>query len=428
MSTTAHSSAPPANLNIGAINPYALAEVRLGKKINWSRVVDSRKLLEQAFGKPYAQLFDPKFGSPVYAGLKLSPDNKAISRDESHPVFKATSGHESLTALFNTMPAAGAHVAAGAAVSTASKGSSGAAAAQPAIKAAFPLSLLNTVSPFNWADPGHFFEDAAQPFDVIQGALGDCYFVAALASVAWAHPFVIAQRTRNTDAGGAFATPGAVDMLLFSDGTNWKEVEVTELLPLQPPGNNYVYARSDRADEIWPAVYEKAYVRWRTNSGDRPNYAPIAGGDPVLAAAQITGLAKTYCATAPLTPHDIWQDIRSNCLSYKTFNPMVAWTYPTSDPSVGRNYASANIVANHAYSVLGWHYNGGQEYIVLRNPWGSTEATLDIESGTWVAFDGSFWHSVPLSSKGVFALRSDIFKLYYAAYGWVSGSASIPEF
>jgi hypothetical protein len=33
-------------LNIGAINPYALAELRLGKKVNWRRTPNAKHLLE----------------------------------------------------------------------------------------------------------------------------------------------------------------------------------------------------------------------------------------------------------------------------------------------------------------------------------------------------------------------------------------------
>jgi hypothetical protein len=123
----------------------------------------------------------------------------------------------------------------------------------------------------------------------------------------------------------------------------------------------------------------------------------------------------------------IWQAVRGNSLSYKTFNPMVAWTYSSAAAApTPINYSTASIVANHCYSILGWSYANNQEYIVLRNPWGAYEATLDVEGGSWTAYNGTFWDTVPLSSRGIFALRADTFKAYFAGFGSVSGGLAEP--
>jgi len=354
--------------NVGVINPYALAEVMLKKRVNWKRV-DSRKLLEKTLGMPYEKLFDPKYESPLYAGLKYNPQTKSIDRVEIPPTAK------------------GAHKA-----------------------------LIDVRATTVWVDPGDFFEETAEFADPIQGALGDCYFIAALSSVAWARPYVIAQRTRSTGTG----QQDFVDMIEFYKGGKAEKVEVTELLPLNSPGNTFIYARSSEPGEIWPAVYEKAYAKWRTNdSGDKPNYGPIAGGDPVGAASQLTGLTPYYFWNSGLSEDDIYQKVRENCLSRKTFNPMVAWTYGSS-PSPDVNYSNAHIAANHAYSILGWQYANNQKYIVLRNPWGTYESTLNVDGGTWVAYDGSFWRTINLATTdGIFALRVDTFKKYFAGFGVV---------
>ena len=122
--------------------------------------------------------------------------------------------------------------------------------------------------------------------------------------------------------------------------------------------------------------------------------------------------------------HDIWQTVRTNSISYKTYNPMVAWTFGTAPPGV--NYASAHIVVNHAYSILGWSYVDGQEFVVLRKHWGTYEATLNVLGGTWTAWDAShyggsgWWHPLTLPTvDGVFALRAATFKSHFAAFGGV---------
>ena len=50
------------------INPYALAEVVCGRRIDWRQVEDAPKLWRD-LGAPYQELFDPQFGGPLYLGL-----------------------------------------------------------------------------------------------------------------------------------------------------------------------------------------------------------------------------------------------------------------------------------------------------------------------------------------------------------------------
>lgn len=350
----------------GAANPYALAEVKLGRKVDWAKEKEPHALLEKAFGIPVKKLFDHTSGSPLF-----------ISQEQIRLHLK------------------GEKVTVG----------------------AMPIAVgggIDTGSSMVWADPGTFFGEAAEFFDPVQGGVGDCYLIAALASVAWARPYVIAQRTRAT--GGA--QQQFVNMIQFYDGANPVQVEVTENLPLTNPGNLYIYCRSREAGEIWPAVYEKAYAKWRTGSGDQPNIPAIAGGDPVGAAAQITGLTPTYYWNDSLSEDDIYQRVRENSLSRRTFNPMVAFTFCSSPPPV--DYAGTGIVGCHAYSILGWDYRNNQKYIVLRNPWGFQEASINVDGGDWMAYDNSFWRTVPLADNdGTFALRADTFKKYYWGFGVV---------
>ena len=214
--------------NIGAANPYVLAEVKLGRKVNWQRTPRAHEILEQALGMKYEDLFDPRKPSPIFAGKAVKKNGETV---RSEP----------------------------------------------------PIDVGSVV----WADPGEFFDEAAEFFDPVQGAVGDCYLIAALASIAWARPYLVAQRTRATGSG----QQAFVDMIEIHDGATTKQVEVTEKLPLNAPGNTYIYCRSSETGEIWPAVYEKAYAKWRTKvTTDTPDISAIAGGDPVAALVQLSGL------------------------------------------------------------------------------------------------------------------------------------------
>lgn len=391
---------------VGVINPYALAEVALGHKVDW-QATNVHEMLAKVFDMPYERLFDPKYGSPLYAGLEFNPTTLQMDRaaalvvGNGTPVMvseptKTDADHPMTDADYDPVPLGVNAVLAGVSASAV------------------------------WADPGDFFEEGAEATDPVQGALGDCYFIAALSSVAWARTYEIAQRSRAT----GLAQTQFVDMVTFyDDNSNPIMTEVSELLPLNPPVNNFIYARSSESGEIWPAIYEKAYAKWRTkDAGDKPNYAPIAGGDPVRAAAELTGKKRFYQWTPNLSADEIWQKVRQNSISCKTFNPMVAWTYPSSDASPDKvNYNNANLVANHAYSILGWEYANNKKYVVLRNPWGSYEGSLGVMGGTWVAYDTPYyggpgwWRPIQMATPdGIFALEVEVFKKYFSGFGWVA--------
>ena len=171
--------------------------------------------------------------------------------------------------------------------------------------------------------------------------------------------------------------------------------------------------------EIWPAVYEKAFAKWKTNDAtDEPNYGPIAGGWPVQATTELTNLTGVTKTCSALSEDDIWTAVRSNCLSYRTFNPMTAWTFCQTPSPV--EYSGTGIVGYHAYTILGWAYVNNTKYIVLRNPWGHNSPVINSLPGNWSAYDTSFWRSVPLNAGGVFAIPAGTFKKYYWQFGWAS--------
>jgi hypothetical protein len=147
--------------NVGAINPYALAEIMLKRKIRWKQANQPR-MLERVLGMEYARLFDPKNDSPLYTGLSLNTETLTMTRA---PVVRGASG------------AAGV--------------------------------MADTQATAAWADAGVFFKEATEMTDPVQGALGDCYFIAALASVAWARPSMISQQGRESGSDRTLAPQSA---------------------------------------------------------------------------------------------------------------------------------------------------------------------------------------------------------------------------
>jgi Calpain family cysteine protease len=193
-----------------------------------------------------------------------------------------------------------------------------------------------------------------------------------------------------------------------------KMVEVTDRV-LVGSFDFIPYCHSQDANEIWPALYEKAFAKWiLQDTGDAPDITQTAWGDPAKATAQITGKTPYYYDTASRTAEELYIVVRSYSVSYKTFAPMTAWTFAS-----GPSYDGTNIVANHAYTVLGWAWQNSKQHIVLRNPWGLTEpAGMNTYQGLLSFFDDSFWRPInTIGDDGVFPLEAPAFKYYFACLG-----------
>jgi hypothetical protein len=377
----------------GVVNPYAMVEVLLGRKVDWPNVADRKAFIQAVLNFPYEKLFDPQYGSPLYPGRRFDVKKK---------VFVADPGNTELINGTNRLLHLNKHLlAAGAAGNTNQQ----------------------------WVDPGTtFFSNSPDFAAPVQGSIPDCHFIAAIGSLAWSNPYDIIQAVRPVSPADALVTGGSVDRIFFYAGTGSASapIEVTELLPLIEPGNLYQYAQSAHPGELWPAVYEKAWVKWITNDpGDQPDYSKVGGGDPVNDLVSLTGKNYNSYATNGQTGDQIWNAVRSNCRGSWTFNPMAATTYGSSAAApTPIDYDTSGIVADHCYSILGWQFVNNTKYIVLRNPWGYQEGTLNVNSGPWTSFDqfdgGEVVGTLALPENGVFSLAADTFQQYYGWYGWVS--------
>jgi hypothetical protein len=386
---------------VGLANPYALAEVALGRRVNWKTIADHEGFVKKTLGASIEELCAPAPGNLMVSGAadsqeilteirskKAAPSAQLVTRVKAGPVSKM------LTKLPEVAKARVSEALAG--------GQNGGPGYTPAGA--------------EWADPGEFFEEGAEFFDPTQGGLGDCYFISALCAVAWARPDVILHHERTIGPG----QEQFVDCVDFYANGAKKTIEVSELMPVLKTTHAWIYGRSSEPGEIWPAVYEKAFAKWKTNDpGDQPNYGPIAGGWPVQALVELTNLKGVTKTCSDFTADAIWQLVRSNCLSMRTVNPMTAWTFCATPTPV--DYNGTGIYAYHAYTLLGWAFVNNIKYVVLRNPWGQNGPVINALAGAWSALEShNWWRSIQLNSGGVFAIPVDTFKKYYWQFGWVS--------
>lgn len=315
--------------------------------------------------------------------------------------------------------------------------------------------------------------------DPVQGAVPDCFFIAAMSAwFWWKWPVAIPQYRPVT---------ATIKPVLYDRNQGTPDLTVSSELALPTPNaTRPVYASITPSNEIYPAILEKAYAKLR-NCGDSalPSGAPIknpevsnlTGGDPLDALQALSNMQYTWVGGTAISdkptayytkspdPSDlIGLDSASNRTDFisrfsgkgKALYPMVAWTYYTGGnnqpPSPDRMRAPLNVryvsdwlVANHAYSVLGAKLVDNNRYIILRNPFGPTYGgkptmvgypnyTLGIDT---VYQDVYNWQPVSTSDytlnigqkqdgaagkakpDGIFALRFDQFRIYFEAVGWV---------
>ncbi len=193
-----------------------------------------------------------------------------------------------------------------------------------------------------YRDTGAQVGASKQYSEPLQGCANDCFFIAALVSVAWAAN----SKLKNYP-----------NYQFYNTTTNsWDpQFSINSYLGVDS-SNRLVFGRSSTA-YIWPCLYEKAYAKWKDSAhSDTPNVATILnGGNGITALLNIMGGQKSSTNTMPAFPAP----------TYKTQYPTIAKT---------NNSPGAGLTANHTYSVL---RKNGTNY-ELRNPCGG--GTVPVSS------------------------------------------------
>jgi hypothetical protein len=98
---------------------------------------------------------------------------------------------------------------------------------------------------------------AAQASDVVQGALGDCWFLGSLCVVAQ-DPALFKQLLSANDAR---AQSGCYRFRFFKLG-QWHDVVIDDRIPCDAKTKRPVYSSCKRPDDMWVQLVEKAYAKW----------------------------------------------------------------------------------------------------------------------------------------------------------------------
>jgi len=234
--------------------------------------------------------------------------------------------------------------------------------------------------------------------DVVMGALGDCYFMAALASVAWA----ARARLGNYGNGYKFGTD--------TTATKLPDKKIATL------NGQPCYARVGPRNVIWPLLYERAYAIWRKCGNPCTSMSCISGGAGIKGLEDITGWGKKLVDLSTFDPVSTDPAKKIPHINGIASVPAVAWT-STGDPN-------NKIYGEHTYSYLGHYPAANPAYVVLRNPYGG----LVAEPSTNVTREDRVWYSNPRSlcqinfkttNDGIFALSLSTFKSKFNGLGYV---------
>jgi hypothetical protein len=243
------------------------------------------------------------------------------------------------------------------------------------------------------ADRGHAAFKAERPvlFDgkpsgdqVKQHVLGDCFFIAPLASFAQRRPDLVEAAIEERE-GGLYAVRFYHFDHATKEATRRDEIVDGEL----PEGKDGkpMYATTVSGRGIWVSLFEKAYAK------RRGGFKKLGrGGDPAAAIEALTG-RKAHTAwldDEKRDPDDIWARLERGVADRQitlasTFSENEARNALAMLSEERRARVSAHeretfdyhhigLVPSHEYSVWGLSGHGDERAVTLRNPWAQRTA------------------------------------------------------
>ncbi|XP_041100139.1 calpain-9-like, partial [Polyodon spathula] len=253
------------------------------------------------------------------------------------------------------------------------------------------------------SDP-HLIVAGLSRFDVCQGSVGNCWFLAALGSLTF-QPDMLYQIIPQ-DQGFTQKYAGIFHFVFWRFG-KWVDVVIDDKLPTLDGKYLFVYPRSK--SEFWPSLLEKAYAKLCGS------YSNMNSGLVAEALMDFTGGVNiTFSLKEPVA--DLWQ-IMKRAESLKSL--MACGTPQGKTPQ--NTMLPNGIVEGHAYTVTGVAKVQCDQQIVelvrMWNPWGKVEWNGQWSDGSpeWNYVDPAIRHALCNNREdGEFWMTMKDFKANYA--------------
>jgi Ca2+-binding RTX toxin-like protein len=200
-----------------------------------------------------------------------------------------------------------------------------------------------------------FHKPGPQTEDVIQGSIGDCYFVSGLAAIAHSPKDGIIERNIVDLGDGSY-------MVKFFDDATPKWFRVDNQLPIKNKTFDevaFAKTRSGADASMWVPIYEKAFAIHRTGVA---KYEEIVGDndwtDPGMP-------YETYGAFGLWHDTDevIFNDLETYMQKMRNFLQAGGAVTASTDPP----WLGCDITPFHVYTVL--NVSADLKHVTIRNPW-----------------------------------------------------------
>ena len=246
------------------------------------------------------------------------------------------------------------------------------------------------------------FHEGASVDDIIQGSLGDCYFLSVIGSLCnniklIEKLFYSLKKSKNNQYGINFYING-----------KWKLILIDDYFPARNTSFKKFSFSYSSNKEIWVPLLEKA---WAKINGC---YAKIGtGGLPNEVYDLCSEAYNEYILIKNKNKEKLWQEI------FEGEKKNYLMTAGTTKNTNNFKLEKIGLTPGHAYTVLGILEINKEKVIKLRNPWGNFEF-----SGDWSDYSSKWTEELKIKyefnkkNDGTFYMSYNDFLKYFITIGF----------